>query len=502
MIPPREESSKKEKLIKFLKENALFPDDTDAIESERALRGTNFTPSEKQKKFLALKATSVLLSAGNRFGKTYVGSYALSRHLLGVYPDWWEGHRFDFPVNAWAVAVTKESIARVIGGYLLGSSNLPSLLPKSSIVSVSGGLGDRTTSISVRHRTGGISKVSFKSYSSKGDSFASERVNFIMLDEPPPLGVYGECFMRLTDVKDGNGQGKMIITATPISNGVKGNIPFFLQFMKSYDPETKTNVTIPPEKVVDDRVYINATWSDAPHLSEETKNLLRAQYDEKELEAREKGIPYFYAGLVHPFAPKDIVVPPFEIPKHWPRICGMDFGWTSPTAVVFIAVDRDSDRKYVYGEYKRAKLTFREHTLELQKLGVDKIPTYCDPAGKGSEISSGNNVISMYRTAGLKINPINRQKTPFGNNSYRRPKEFAIDRINQWLGDGTLKVFSSCVEWLSEFSSYARDENGEVVDGNDHLMDATQYACVEISRAATETEYSIKEKYERAGPMI
>lgn len=40
---------------------------------------------------------------------------------------------------------------------------------------------------------------------------------------------------------------------------------------------------------------------------------------------------------------------------------------------------------------------------------------------------------------------------------------------------GKLKVFRSLTEWLAEFRIYRRDEKGQVVKQNDHLMDTTRY---------------------------
>jgi hypothetical protein len=40
--------------------------------------------------------------AGNRTGKTDAASYELVLHLTGAYPAWWEGRRFDTPIEAWA----------------------------------------------------------------------------------------------------------------------------------------------------------------------------------------------------------------------------------------------------------------------------------------------------------------------------------------------------------------------------------------------------------------
>jgi hypothetical protein len=46
------------------------------------------------------------------------------------------------------------------------------------------------------------------------------------------------------------------------------------------------------------------------------------------------------------------------------------------------------------------------------------------------------------------------------------------------LSAGKLKVFESLKAWLEEFRMYRRDEKGQIVKANDHLMDATRYLIV------------------------
>jgi hypothetical protein len=53
--------------------------------------------------------------------------------------------------------------------------------------------------------------------------------------------------------------------------------------------------------------------------------------------------------------------------------------------------------------------------------------------------------------------------------------ESVIHKVWMRLSTGRMKVFSSCQNWLSEFRIYRRDENGNIVKANDHLMDGTRY---------------------------
>jgi hypothetical protein len=92
---------------------------------------------------------------------------------------------------------------------------------------------------------------------------------------------------------------------------------------------------------------VTATWDDVPHLTEKQKSDLWGSIPAHERDARSKGIPTLGSGLIFPVAEEDIVVEPFALPKHWPQIGGMDFGYDHPFAAVKLAHDRDNDVVYI-----------------------------------------------------------------------------------------------------------------------------------------------------------
>ena len=54
---------------------------------------------------------------GNRVGKTLsIGGFETALHLTGLYPDWWEGHRFNHKILVWA-AGTKAVKVRNVEDY-------------------------------------------------------------------------------------------------------------------------------------------------------------------------------------------------------------------------------------------------------------------------------------------------------------------------------------------------------------------------------------------------
>src|SRR5262245_47061482 len=56
-----------------------------------------YRPYKKQIEFHAAGAShrERLLCAGNQLGKTLAGGFEVAMHTTGLYPDWWQGRRFD-----------------------------------------------------------------------------------------------------------------------------------------------------------------------------------------------------------------------------------------------------------------------------------------------------------------------------------------------------------------------------------------------------------------------
>jgi hypothetical protein len=57
-------------------------------------------------------------------------------------------------------------------------------------------------------------------------------------------------------------------------------------------------------------------------------------------------------GQIHPVDPDDIAIDACELPRHFPRIAAMDFGYIHPFAAVEMAWDRDQDIIYVVKAFK------------------------------------------------------------------------------------------------------------------------------------------------------
>ena len=207
--------------------------------------------------------------------------------------------------------------------------------------------------------------------------------------------------------------------------------------------------------------YVTATWEDAPHLTEAKKKDLLGSYPLHMRNARSKGEPSLDAGAIYPVPESDITVDPFEIPKYWPRIYGMDVGWKR-TAAVWATMDYDTETTYLFSEYYKGQAEPPIHAYGIRSRG-EWIPGMIDPTARGRGQIDGKVLFDMYLDLGLDIFKA------------ENPRESGIYEVWIALSTGKLKVFSSLRSWLSEFRIYRRDDNGKVIKSNDHLMDATRY---------------------------
>lgn len=399
-----------------------------------------------------------LMLAANRVGKTEgVGLYELVWHLTGDYPAWWNGRRFDRPIKAWAAGDTGKTVREILQAKLLGPVGQwgTGLVPGDTIERISRGAGvaDSVDSIYVRHQAGGLSQLTLKSYDQRRESFQGTEQDVILLDEEPPMDIYTECLLRTM-----TNNGMLMLTFTPLM----GMSEVVLAFLPGGQIE---------ERADGSKFVVMATWDDVPHLNDDVKKELWNSIPPFQRDARSKCVPQLGAGAIYPVPESDIVVPDFDIPAHWPRVYGMDVGWNR-TAAVWGAIDLETSTTYLYSEHYRGQAEPIIHADSVKGRG-DWIPGVIDPAARGRNQKDGDQLLQQYVDLGLSLQ------------TAINAREAGLYAVWQRMSGGKLKVFKSLGNWLSEFRLYRRDEKGNVVKENDHLMDATRYLVVSGLQVAT-----------------
>jgi phage terminase large subunit-like protein len=435
----------------------------------------HYKPNEKQ---LAFHATGLIAKeraffAGNRCGKTLCTSAEWCMHLTGNYPDWWNGYRYTKPINIWVAGVTNNETFQTLAGYYVGDITKEGFIHSSLIVRKE----PQKHLYFIQHASGGLSKIRFKSYEQKADAWQAETLDGVHLDEEPPSKIYSEAITRtLSTSQDHHGQ--VTCSLTPL----KGVTHFMLQYMDKIVVDEKGEEgaeRVSPGEVNNSRVYILASHEESPHITPEESARILAAYPAHEREARTKGIPSMGSGLIYPVHESKLIVSPFAIPDYWPRCFGMDFGWHN-TAVVFMARDPDNQVVYLYGEYLAGHLTPQHHAYHLIKQGADWMPGAYDIAGESAQQEDGSNLVDLYVKAGIKSwFPAEKGKGSVG---------MGLMTVLEMMEADKLKIFSTLTKTMVELRMYARDDNGKVKKGNDHLMDAMRYGIVTaLPRARVKT---------------
>ncbi len=159
--------------------------------------------------------------AANRVGKTICGGYEAALHLTGDYPHWWPGKRFDRPVDVWAAGDTSETTRDIVQLALMGIGGEEEegqlgtgLVPLKAIVgepTKRAGVRGAMDTATVRHKTGGISTLGFKSFDQGRKKFQGTAKHVVWLDEEPDQPVYSECLLRVMTTS-----GLVMLTFTPL----------------------------------------------------------------------------------------------------------------------------------------------------------------------------------------------------------------------------------------------------------------------------------------------
>lgn len=211
-------------------------------------------------------------------------------------------------------------------------------------------------------------------------------------------------------------------------------------------------------------------WDDVPHLSAQQKESILSGIPPWQRDARTRGTPSLGAGAIYPIPEEDILVNPFPIPSHWPRGYGFDVGWNR-TAAIWLAFDPETGGAVAYDEYYRGQVDPAVHARGIKAKG-DYMTGVIDPAARGARGHDGKKLLEVYRSLGLNLE--------LADNAVIA----GLTLVWDILSTGQLKIFRTCSNTRNEMRLYRRNEKGEVVKENDHLMDALRYAAMSLREHA------------------
>lgn len=416
-----------------------------------------FEPYPKQVKFFDLGSVvrERMLRAGNQLGKSEAGAVEMTYHLTGDYPDDWMGHKFDHPVTAWACGVTASDIRDISQTKLFGEPGLDELLgtgfvPREKIVgkpSMARGVTDAYDTVHVRHKSGGISSLRFKSYEQGVKKFQGKPVDVIWLDEEPDMEIYLECKARTLATK-----GIMYTTFTPLN----GRTPLFLY------------MTDPATRKIRDEVLM--TIMDKPGITAEEVEAFAADFPAYQRQARLYGVPMQGEGRVFITPENNLMEAMIKyVPPQWFKLWAIDFGINEnhKFSAVLQAWDKDNDIIHILHCFKIADQTPLQHAVQIKKIGV-LVPVAWPHDGGNREKGSGEAIVSLYRKQGLRMCA---EHATFEAGGYST--EAGIMDMDDRMKTGRLKVAAHLSDWFEEYRDYHR-KDGLIVKQSDDIMSASR----------------------------
>jgi phage terminase large subunit-like protein len=333
-----------------------------ASAAARRYRAKDFwVPYPKQAEFFAtgLRFRERGLFAGTQLGKTECAAFETACHLTGEYPPDWPGRKFDRPVRAWAVGENQRMVRDIMQRKLCGEpGNVEAfgsgMIPRDTFVGdpvLARGESNAYDSISVRHMSGGISILKFKTFQAGPMALQGETLDFSWLDEEPAdYAVYSECLARMSATG-----GFLTITFTPLRG--------MSQISARYRNEFSA-----------DRTFVQFGIDDVPphgHIKPEERARIIGGYPEHEREARSKGEPMLGSGKIYQTPEAAIIEdlgPLNELPRYWRRGAGMDIGINHPWAYTLMLHDADQDVIHVVAELRVSGQTVGQHFSLIRGL--------------------------------------------------------------------------------------------------------------------------------------
>lgn len=469
----------REQRIKYNKINYVFPE-KGPYARDKFQYSLDFLNATKEFK-------EVAMIAPNRSGKTFTAGVLTTWHLLGEYPDWYEGRRFDEPVYIIVFGVTstatRDSIQKLLFGNPGDADSLGTgLIPKDRIVGkpkakagVSGGIDF----CHIKHSSGlGSSTILFMGYDQNLGPVMGKEAHVVWLDEecPDPM-IYTEALTRTATTR-----GNLIMTFTPL-RGYSEVVKFYLP--EGYFPVD--GIVRNQDGYRTGKYVVNYTWDDVPDsvLAQSEKEALKSAYSEHELNARTKGMPGSAQGLIYPVNWDEVVCDPFEIEPWYPCAMGLDTGWVC-TAGLWGALHPDTGVIYIFAEHYAFKMTPEQHMECFKEYGLDWMKCAIDPSTVRHN-DQGISTMNQYHELGLDVFP--------ASNSI----DAGISKVLMLMNQGKLKIFSTCKKLLKELYTYRYGEDNKPAKRQaDHACDALKYLIVSGMREADlkpdEDEYRYRQE--------
>ena len=175
------------------------------------------------------------------------------------------------------------------------------------------------------------------------------------------------------------------------------------------------------------------------------------------------------------------IIDPFEIPIHWDRVKGIDYGYASESACVWGAIDRDDNTLIIYRELYRKGLLATDLAQLITEMELNDpmgVPGVLDTACWNRTGQTGPTVGETLVKAGHKLRRADKNRVAGKIQIHEYLKV-------QQSGRPKLQIFNTCPNLIRELQSIPLDKsNPEDVDTHapDHAYDALRYLIMSRPR--------------------
>lgn len=480
-----------------------------------------YDPYPFQMKFHNDPSDRVGLIAGNQQGKTIAGTVQDAMDATGLYPEWYEGFRFEKPVSIVCGGINNDKTRDLLQKALLGDpTDKESTLglgwiPKKCLdrkkISLKRGVSDAYLHVKVKHFTNGVfdgwSTITFSSYESGKEAWMGDTIDIYHGDEECKLDILGQ--MGRGCIASG---GRIRMTFTP-ENGETD----VLQKVKrewschearwsdvagegvEYEFEDGEKIHLKPVRTLKGRLG---------HITKKTIENLAKDNPPWMMKTRMMGLPMIGEGLVFGYMESQFKVEPFDFPENFLYLDSIDFGGLAttshPTAFVRTAYDPQNDVIYIYDGFRLTGKEIPEIATYIRmKTHSDTIPVIW-PHDGNKTLGQGGTTKEQYLRAGVNM---------FENHFTNPPEDYkeegtggiqilpGITEMSARFNDGRLKVFSTVTDFFEEYRKYHM-KDGKIVDRHDDFMAATRYSVMSTRHAVSLIQKPINLNYESSGSWM
>ena len=238
------------------------------------------------------------------------------------------------------------------------------------------------------------------------------------------------------------------------------------------------NHPIPADKPLYQRRFIPARLTDNPFLMEsgEYEAMLLSLPEVERRRLLEGDWDVADGAAFAEFDRTKHVVEPFEIPYNWPRLRAADYGYSSPSCVLWGAVDWDGTI-WIYRELYNKGYT-GESLANLVSALEDNDPLMQISVLDGScwsKHGTGPSIAETMIRNGVRWIPADKNRLPGKIELQRR---LAVDERTE---EPKLKIFATCTNLIRTLPTIPLSKtNSEDVDtkAEDHAYDALRYMCM------------------------